>query len=144
MSATISLTDTPLRGLDDVASAVRQLTASWHQPGNLLQNRRSRRIPFHQTLCLYVLDDQFQSAGPPQRVRGCDISVDGLSFTHWKPLPCRNAAIAFQSAQGTETHVVRLIWCRYLRQQHYVSGGRFLKDAVCTVPLADISTLEEA
>lgn len=144
MSATISPTDTPLRGLDDVASVVRQLTASWHQPGNLLQNRRSRRIPFRQTLCLYALDDQFQITGPPQRVRGCDISVDGLSFTHWKPLACRNAAIVFQSAQGTETHVVRLIWCRYSRQKHYVSGGRFLKSADCTVPSVDVSTLDEA
>jgi len=144
MSATTSLADTPICGLADVESVIRQLTASWHQPGNLLQNRRSRRMPFQESLCLYALDDQYQIAGPPQRVLGLDISVDGLSFTHQKPLACRYAAIAFQTAQCVETHVARLIWCRYSRQRHYVSGGRFLKHAACVVPLTDISMLEDA
>lgn len=103
------------------------LTASWHQAASTVHGRQSHRVPLQQSVCLTGLDNQFRPAAAPIVVQGRDISVDGLSFLHGQPLPFRYATVSLQTARGVESIVCRLTWCRYSREGHYISGGKFVR-----------------
>jgi hypothetical protein len=87
---------------------------------------------------------QFRPCAPPVVVQGRDISVDGLSFLHGQPLPYRYAAISLRTAQGVESAICRLTWCRYSREGHYVSGGKFIRHVPTSlVPPGDWEMLDD-
>lgn len=127
-----SVSESPSKTLDDVLSTVRKTDTprvSWHQWGGLLNDRRAHRIAFPETLHVVGLTTdsatgQLIPAAEPIIAHGRDISVDGISFQHADPLPHRYVAVSFRSPFGTETLVARLSWCRFARENHYVSGGR--------------------
>jgi hypothetical protein len=119
-------------------------TASWHQSASTIHGRRAHRVPLPQSVCLTGLDDQFRPCAPPVVVQGRDISVDGLSFLHGQPLPYRYAAISLRTAQGVESAICRLTWCRYSREGHYVSGGKFIRHVPTSlVPPGDWEMLDD-
>lgn len=119
-------------------------TASWHQSASTIHGRRSHRIPLPQSVCLTGLDDSFRPCAAPVVVQGRDISVDGISFRHGQPLPFRYATVSLRTAHGIESAVCRLIWCRYSREGHYVSGGKFVRHIpAILVPPDDWETLEQ-
>ncbi|MBI1315048.1 hypothetical protein GC176_27470 [bacterium] len=119
-------------------------TASWHQSATTIHGRRSHRIPLPLSICLTGLDDQLQPCASPVVVRGRDISVDGISFLHGQPLPYRYAAVSIRTAAGIESSICRLTWCRYSREGHYISGGRFVRHIPASmIPPADWEMLED-
>lgn len=121
----------PSRLLDGAlssASETQTRRVRWHQWGGLLNDRRAHRIAFPETLHVVGMAEsdsgQLVPAAEPIIARGRDISVDGISFKHDEPLPHRYVAVSYRSALGTETMIARLSWCRFAREDRYVSGGR--------------------
>jgi hypothetical protein len=124
--------ESPPKTLDEVLSTVRETDSprvSWHQWGGLLNDRRAHRVAFPETLLVVGLatdsvTGQFIPVTEPIIAKGRDVSVDGISFQHADPLPHRYVAVSFRSPFGSETLVARLSWCRFAREDRYVSGGR--------------------
>lgn len=120
------------KSLDEVLSDVRgkdSVRVSWHQWGGLLNDRRAHRVAFSEPLHVVGLainrdTGKLEPQAEPIIAQGRDISVDGISFRHDDPLPHRYVAVSFQTPFGTETLVAKLSWCRFAREDHYVSGGR--------------------
>lgn len=127
-----SLSESSSKTLDEVLSPVRETDSprvSWHQWGGLLNDRRAHRVAFPETLLVVGLAQdsatgQFNPVTEPIVAQGRDISVDGISFQHADPIPHRYVAVRFRSPFGFETLVARLSWCRFTRENRYVSGGR--------------------
>lgn len=129
--AILSPKSRPLRSLDGAlsrASETEPRRVSWHQWGGLLNDRRAHRIAFPETLHVVGMAEsdsgQLVPATEPIVARGRDISVDGISFKHDEPLPHRYVAVSYRSPLGTETMIARLSWCRFAREDRYISGGR--------------------
>ena len=126
-----SNSDSSSKPRDESLSTVRETDSprvSWYQWGGLLNDRRAHRVAFPETLLVVGLatdsaTGQFVPVAEPIIAQGRDISVDGISFQHADPLPHRYVAVSFRSPFGTETLVARLSWCRFTREEHYVSGG---------------------
>jgi len=127
-----SVSESSPKTLDEVLSTVQETGSprvSWHQWGGLLNDRRAHRVAFPETLFVVGLTTdsntgQFIPVTEPTIAQGRDISVDGISFQHADPIPHRYVAISFRSPIGSETLVARLSWCRFAREDRYVSGGR--------------------
>jgi hypothetical protein len=127
-----SISESSSTTLDEVLSTVRETDSprvSWHQWGGLLNDRRAHRVAFPETLLVVGLatdsvTGQFIPVTEPIIAKGRDVSVDGISFQHADPLPHRYVAVSFRSPFGSETLVARLSWCRFAREDRYVSGGR--------------------
>jgi hypothetical protein len=135
MTALASLTSSRASStnlLDDDQAIDRESASprvSWYQWGGLLNDRRSHRVAFPESLHVVGLNTSSETAelvqvSEPIIARGRDISVDGISFRHEVPLPHRYVAVSYRSPFGTETLVAKLTWCRFEREGHYVSGGR--------------------
>ncbi|NQV25894.1 MAG: hypothetical protein HQ518_16160 [Rhodopirellula sp.] len=135
--------------LDEVLSTVRESNSkkvSWHQWGGLLNNRRSHRVTFQETLHVVGIEmdsvtGKFVPVTDSMTARGRDISVDGISFQHADPLPHRYVAVSFQSPSGTERLIARLSWCRFACKDQYVSGGRRILDGQLDVDWDSIPTV---
>lgn len=127
----------------DDTSSVQQ--ASWYSSDSLMAPRSSHRICFAERMCLTGLDDRMSECSAPMLVRGRDISIDGVSFTHLRPLPYRHIRILMPLATGLESMIMRLTWCRYAKEGEYVSGGYFVRstDGLTATP-DDWDTLDEA
>lgn len=138
-----SVSESSSKTLDEVLSTVRESDSprvSWHQWGGLLNDRRAHRVAFPETLLVVGLTTdsgtgQFIPVTEPIIAHGRDISVDGISFQHADPLPHRYVAISFRSPFGSETLVARLSWCRFGRENRYVSGGRLTVEPQLSVEL---------
>jgi len=102
-------------------------SASWQSGQQAHERREAIRVPLVQEICVVGLGDDFEPATAPLLMDGRDISGQGLSFSHGKPITTRFAAVSFKVASGIETVVVRLAWCRFSRPGSYVSGGKFVK-----------------
>jgi hypothetical protein len=115
--------------LHEVDCLIRSLVASWQGSGPLLERRRWHRVRFERPLGITALDEEDgQPTGAMCLVRGKDVSVAGISFTHTEPIPQRIVAVTFWDEQGaTESVVTQLTWCRFTRAGVYQSGGQFLK-----------------
>lgn len=119
--------------------------ASWYSADSLLAPRRSHRVVCAEQLCVTGLDIDLADSSAPLLVRGRDISADGVSFTHLRPMPFRYIRLLLPTADGLQAVIVRLTWCRYARHGQYVSGGYFVR-AVDVEPDAgdEWDTLDEA
>jgi len=108
-------------------------------------SRGSHRISFPERMCVTGLNADQTTCSPPLLVRGRDISIDGVSFTHRRSMPHRHVQMLLPLASGIESVIVRLTWCRYASRGEYVSGGYFVRQA--SVPPSapeDWDTLDEA
>jgi hypothetical protein len=117
---------TPSRGTNsqsiDVATPL-----CWQPSEQAAERRKTHRLPLDQQLCLVGLDDHFRVVGEPCLVSGRDIGVEGLSFRHQQPLPYRFVGLAYRTAQGTVTTLLKLSWCRFSKPGEYSSGGKFVR-----------------
>lgn len=119
--------------------------ASWYSSDSLIVSRRSHRMSFPDRMCLTGLDADLAACAVPLLVRGRDLSIDGISFSHLRPVPYRHVQMLLPLASGLESIIVRLTWCRYSRQGEYVSGGYFVRRADASEsPADDWDTLDDA
>ena len=119
----------PFTSLQGVQNSIHQLLASWQHSTQLLQRRRWHRVKFDRQIELIPLDDVTEElTGDPRRVTGKDLSLHGVSFVHCQPLPFHKVALAFELPEGvSDLVIVKLGWCRFLRNGTYQSGGKFLR-----------------
>ena len=130
---------------DGEGDSGRSQRASWYSPDSLLAPRSSHRMGFEDRICLTGLDEQLSVCSATLLVRGRDVSADGISFTHLRPLPYRHVQLLLPQSNGPEAVIVRLTWCRYARHGEYVSGGYFVRSAdVEASEPADWDSLDEA
>ena len=99
----------------------------WMDKTKLDERRTSPRVPLQQKICLIGLDEHHCPDSAACLVDGRDISADGISFRHYGMLSNRFVAMAFHTAKGIETVVVKLSWCLFSREGSYTSGGRFVR-----------------
>lgn len=104
---------------------------SWYRSGGLLNERRAHRVAFPELLHVVGLEsdpqrNQFITAPEAVIANGRDISIDGISFCHSERIPHRYVAVSFCSPFGTQTLVAKLLWCRFVREKHYMSGGQLI------------------
>jgi hypothetical protein len=127
-----------LRRIPEVEHLVDGFVASWNSGAASIQARRWHRIPFERQLTITPLSDTADgTAGESFTVRGREISLVGVSFSHPHPLPARRVAVTFHLGDGTtESVVTRLRWCRFRRDGTYLSGGHFLN--LIAAPLAAV------
>ncbi|MDA7979564.1 MAG: hypothetical protein MPJ50_12430 [Pirellulales bacterium] len=90
--------------------------------------RREERFPFPRLLRLIPASASGDPIGPEVTVVGKQLSEHGLGFFHPGPLPHRWVIVELEVANGTRyAFVLQLLWCRFLREGWYESGGRFSK-----------------
>ena len=79
-------------------------------------------------------------------VRGVDISMAGLSFSHDRPLTTNQFVAGLRDSFGqVQPLLVTLRWTRLAATDGYVSGGRFVRPSAATLPaFADWTTLASA
>jgi len=64
----------------------------------------------------------------PRLASGRDISQEGISFSHKKPIPQKLVQVTFNPTDDQPVSViVELTWCRFSRDGTYQSGGKFRK-----------------
>lgn len=104
---------------------------TWYRSGGLLNERRAHRVAFPELLHVIGLKlapdhNRFMTDCEAVIGKGRDISVDGISFYHTEHIPHRYVAVSFRSPFGTQTMVAKLLWCRFVREKHYMSGGQLI------------------
>jgi len=112
--------------IQDLARQIAQST----QPIWGDQGRRSQpRVPLPRLIGLTPLkNDNLQPAREPTYVVGKNLAPLGLDFFHHEPIAERFAIVALERAPEYWVHLLmKITWCRFLKQGWYDSGGRFLK-----------------
>lgn len=112
------------------------LVASWHHSSQLVHSRRWHRVTYRKPVIITAMDDaggcEFQTS---RIANGRDVSLGGIAFEHFKPLPFRFMVVSLvKDGLVGESAVVRLTWCRFTREGKYCSGGYFLR--TITAPIA--------
>lgn len=140
--AALTETNSAFEILEALGVLLDPANASWQSGQQTHERREAIRVPLAQEICVIGLDDGFQPATEPLVMHGRDISAQGLSFSHGKPITTRFAAVSFQVATGIETVVVKLAWCRFSRPGSYVSGGKFVRHRPTLSISSDWTTFE--
>lgn len=133
-----------LRSAGEAEQFLEALVASWQaKPLGIVTSRRAHRVGYAWPVVLTPMDDAGRrTVGEPLQALGNDLSVDGVSFVHHRPLPYRHVAVTFDLGNGrSESVVTRLTWCRFTCEGLYRSGGRFLRKTAidCTPPKEDLA-----
>jgi hypothetical protein len=112
-----------------IRSGVQSLLASYYPDGLVVERRHERRFPYPHLVYLTPLaEDGSTPDGDSIVVIGKHLSEGGLGFFHQGPLPCRQATVSLEMADGHWFGlVIDLTWCRFTRHGWYESGGRFLR-----------------
>lgn len=94
-----------------------------------LDRRAGGRRPYAQVIHLMPLDRQLRPVDErPIQVVGREISADGLGFYHTQPIAHRFVIAEFSAgARPCPQVILKLAWCRFLREGWYDSGGQFLE-----------------
>jgi len=114
-----------------VGTHIRSVLADLHPQSPAHERRRDIRYPYPYLIRLtpisengtVLLDDSIT-------VVGKSISARGIAFYHQSPLLFRRVILTLGDTPERGLSVVaELLWCRFVRQGWYDSGGRLL--AVC-------------
>lgn len=124
-----SVRNSPVLGLLEVESLVRDLGASWQSGSYVWQRRSGHRQLYGGVITLTPWDTQGnQACGASSEVHGKEMSPRGISFTHAEQIPYRHVALQCELAPGmTAVVLTRLKWCRFTKAGVYESGGEFLR-----------------
>jgi hypothetical protein len=99
--------------------------------GRMDEQRRNMRYPYPYLISLTpVAEDDTSPLADPITVIGKSISACGIAFYHRDPLPFRRVVLTLGDAPEHGLSVIaELLWCRFVRQGWYDSGGRLV--ALC-------------
>ncbi len=88
--------------------------------------RQEERFPYPRLLQLTPANASGKPEGAEVTVVGKQLSEHGLGFFHPGPLPHRWVIVQLEVANGKQySFLLQLLWCRFLREGWYESGGRF-------------------
>jgi hypothetical protein len=121
---------TILRSIAELEPLFVGTVASWHSSFSSLHSRRWHRVAYDKPLLITPVDDHTDR--PSERallVRGRDLSLSGVSFTHPRPLASRKVIVRFEAENPATSSAILAIlrWCRFRRDGFYQSGGQFLR-----------------
>ena len=123
------LNEAPTSGLtdEDLNGFVSELLSSWHSCRASVDRRIGHRIRWTGEVELQPLTDNSDvPAEEPMLVVAKDLSTTGLAFVHRKPLVCKQAAVRFETPDGTIVRLkLKLTWSRFRSNGLYESGGQF-------------------
>ena len=111
----------------EIAVYVQQVMFNSHPPTPPIERRKDRRVAFPHILQLSFLN---KTLGISEKlsVVGKSLSIRGLDFYHRYPITPRLVTIQFDFVHiPAHELLLELSWCRYIRDEWYASGGRFLK-----------------
>lgn len=125
-----------LHRLQEIERLIEKLVASWHRTDSILQARRWHRAELEKPLALTPLNEITEKPiCDPILASGRDVSVYGISFLHFDPLPYRKIAITFPDDNDIQISVITCLkWCRFTRANVYHSGGHFLRTIELLLP----------
>jgi hypothetical protein len=87
--------------------------------------RADRRVAFPYIMDIRPAD---QPAAQATAIVGRHISYLGLDFYHQQTLPFRRWIVSLETPSKQPLQIlIDVNWCRFIRQNWYLSGGRFLK-----------------
>jgi hypothetical protein len=110
-----------------LAEHVEMLVERLH-PEVTVERRHAERYSMPVLLQLTPLDAQRRPVASSIIVVGKDISRNGLSFFHERPLAYRRAIVSLEHPEiGRFAVEIDINWCRFTRPGWYVSGGRLLR-----------------
>tara|TARA_R110002095_G_scaffold2261_2_gene9442 strand:+ start:6306 stop:6821 length:516 start_codon:yes stop_codon:yes gene_type:complete len=116
-----------LRRIPELNKLAETVVASWYLEPAAISSRKWHRIPCERPIGLALFNRQAQQLEPElQVVEGRNLSVEGISFSHGKPITSREVAITFDLEKPVmEFLVIRLAWSRFSENHLFQSGGKF-------------------
>ncbi|MEZ6118917.1 MAG: hypothetical protein R3C28_20435 [Pirellulaceae bacterium] len=73
-------------------------------------------------------EDRRRIVGEAIYVVGKNLALQGIDFYHTFPIPQRYVLVSLQAAAEQWHHfVLRITWCRFLKEGWYDGGGQFVK-----------------
>ena len=109
-----------------VGEVVEQIIRRAADVRNGPERRSSIRHAYPELIRVIPADKRGNPTGDPVSVVGKHISLSGFGFFHNGPLPEKYVIAEFQSGEETERLLLNLVWCRFLREGWYDSGGKFV------------------
>jgi hypothetical protein len=108
-----------------VLEVIQNAESEWKAP----ERRGFERRPYPQLIRLTpVLDAELKSPQSAAHVVGRNLALRGLDFYHVEPIPFRFAVVSLPRTENEMVHLLmKLAWCRFLRQGWYHSGGPFVR-----------------
>ena len=117
-----------LRRIPEINKLAETVVASWYLEPAAFSSRKWHRIPCERPIGLAMIDLKSKQLGPQlQIVQGRNLSIEGFSFSHRKPITSREVAVTFDLEKPVmEFLVIRLAWSRFSEDRLFQSGGKFL------------------
>ncbi|MEM7312607.1 MAG: hypothetical protein AAF497_05595 [Planctomycetota bacterium] len=109
-----------------VGEVVEQIIRRAADVRNGPERRLTVRHAYPELVRVTPADTRGNPTGDPVSVVGKHISHSGFGFFHNGPLPEKYVIAEFQSGEQTEHLLLNLVWCRFLREGWYDSGGKFV------------------
>lgn len=118
-----------------IADLVDQIIREAADLRNHRERRASIRHPYPELIRVTPADRRGEVIGESLSVVGKHLSLEGLGFFHTSPLPFKYVLADFELGKQRFGLLLNLIWCRFLREGWYDSGGKFV--GVVELPHAD-------
>lgn len=117
-----------LRRIPELNKLADTVVASWYLEPSHISSRKWHRIPLERPIGLALFNPETkQLESEVEVVEGRNLSIEGISFSHPRPIYSREVAITFDLKKPVrEFLVVRLAWSRFSENQTFQSGGKFL------------------
>ena len=111
------------------ADVVKQLLRNTEAERLGYDRRKEERFAFPQLVLLTPVNrGDLQTVGAPLGAVGKHLSVGGFGFYHHQPLPYQHLVLTVNDMAANQLGLLlRLKWCRFLRDGWYESGGQFVK-----------------
>jgi hypothetical protein len=110
----------------NVGQAVDQIIRHAVDVRNSPERRTSVRHAYPELVRVTPSNKRGTTTGPPLSVVGKHISHGGFGFFHNGPLPEKYVIAEFDLGGQRSALLLNLVWCRFLREGWYDSGGKFV------------------
>jgi hypothetical protein len=121
------------QGLPPVDSAVRDqvysILSGLYPQGKAAERRTDQRFPYPHLMYLTpVGSDGLVPSGDSVVVVGKNLSLHGLGFYYYEPLPYRRMIASLELPEARWAgFLIDVTWCRFTQHGWYDSGGRFIQ-----------------
>ncbi len=118
----------PRHGFETLGEIVGQLIRNSERSRNHHDRRAKPRHPYPHLIRITPTSRDGEPCSQSLHVVGKHISQDGIGFFHHESLPYRYIVAEFGMPNDQAVEVlVNLVWCRFIYDGWYDSGGRFVR-----------------
>lgn len=109
-------------------AGVEQVAYFHHKTFCQLDNRRLPRYAYPKLIEVWPVENEIP-CNASLLVVGKNLSLGGLDFFHREPLAHRDVVIALEQGPQDWLYILMEInWCRFLQEDWYDSGGKFIRE----------------